>query len=170
MIVTGYTSVASAQEAAELGVVDYLVKPFGDMDELKARIAAGLASSPRPAPSAATRRVDVFEDDAASARSIVEALALLGLEGRVLAGRVEQVSELPHAVVVSWELASAPGPEGLQLARGLGVPFIVLARDLSFDVAIAALRGGAAACLPKLLGDVKALARQIDRALGSARR
>ena len=33
------------------------------------------------------------------------------------------------------------------------------------DAALESLRGGAAACLPKLLSDVRALSRELNRAL-----
>jgi ActR/RegA family two-component response regulator len=40
MLITGDPSVASAQEATELGVVVYLVKPFTNLSERRERIAA----------------------------------------------------------------------------------------------------------------------------------
>jgi DNA-binding NtrC family response regulator len=165
MLITGYPSAASAQDALELGLIDYLVKPFSDLDELRKRIADAIGAAVRPEPVASNRRVDIYEDDPVAAQRIAGALALLGLEARIQRGKIVKAGDAPRAVVVSWELASSPGPQGVWLARSLGIPFIVLTRDLTFDTAIASLRGGATGCLPKLLGDVAALSRELKRAL-----
>ena len=171
VLITGFASVASAQEAITLGVVDYLVKPFIDLAELRERLARAFLVPIRGAAPAAplSPTVHVFEDDPDAARRISDALALLGLGCQVFADRVRRCAEAPRAVVVSWELACAPGPQAVHLAASLGVPFVVVSREVSFEAAIEALRGGAAACLPKLAGDVAALANELKQALALPR-
>jgi DNA-binding NtrC family response regulator len=74
--------------------------------------------------------------------------------------------ELPSALVLSWDFASAQGKQGLALVKKVapGVPFVVVAEHLTTDAAIDSLRAGASACLPKLVSDADALARELARA------
>ena len=167
VVITGFASVASAQEAITLGVVDYLVKPFTDLTELRDRLARAFlvpirGASPSPPHSPA---VHVFEDDPVAAQRICDALGLLGLTAQIFTDRVRRSPEAPRAVVVSWDLGCAPGPQAVHLAGSLGVPFVVVAREVTFEAAIEALRGGAKACLPKMVGDIATLAAELKQAL-----
>jgi DNA-binding NtrC family response regulator len=168
ILMTGYPSVLTAQQAIELGVLDYLLKPFDEIREVRDKIRAALAAPlPRRSPPPSGKRVDVYEDDPASARQLTEALALLGLETRVFSEQVEAPAEPPAAVVVSWDFGAAHGRKAVELgrARSQGAPFVVLSEHLTMEAALESLRGGAAACLPKLLTDVRALSRELARAL-----
>ncbi len=168
ILMTGYPSLVTAQQALELGVLDYLLKPFDEIREVRATIRAGLAASPgAPRPGTPTKRVDVYEDNPASARQVCAALKLLGLEGQVLLEPKSHGAEGPAAVIASWDFAAAHGREAVALARSVarGAPFVILAEHPTMESTLESLRGGAAACLPKLLSDVRALGREIARAL-----
>jgi CheY-like chemotaxis protein len=172
ILMTGYPSLVTAQQALELGLLDYLLKPFDDIREVRTKLREALA---RAVPTRhgngtapASRRVDVLEDNPATARHLTEALALLGLEARVLTGAPTEPAEgPPAAVVVSWELATAYGRQALELARklGQGAPFVVLAGYLTQETVLEALRAGASGCLPREL-DAKAFGHELSRLLG----
>lgn len=167
MLMTGYPSLLTAQQSVELGLTDYLTKPFDDIRVVREKVRAALSSA-RVVPRTATnRRVDVYEDNPLSAKQISEALVLLKMEPQVLTEAKPGGAELPAAVVMSWDFMPAHGAAGVAFARGIcvGVPFVVLAEHLTMDSALESLRGGAAACLPKLLTDVRALSRELQRAL-----
>lgn len=166
ILMTGYPSLVTAQQALELGVMDYLLKPFDEIREVRETIRAAMAA-PAPGPFVPTsRRVDVYESDPSSAEEIVEALQLAGLEAQVCTdpGASEGV---PAGVVVSWTFAPASGRAAVQLGRQVsrGAPFVVLADHLTMETALECLRGGSAACLPKRAADVKSLSRELTRAL-----
>jgi CheY-like chemotaxis protein len=168
ILMTGYPSLVTAQQAIELGVVDYLLKPFDDIREVREKLRSALtASTPVPFASV-TRRVDVFEDNPTTGRQLVDALSMLGLEARVLTQPpTDSSGPSPAGVIVSWDYSPAPGAKAVSLARrhGGGAPFVVLADHLTLETTLACLRGGAAACLPKALGDPRALCRDLSRAL-----
>jgi DNA-binding response OmpR family regulator len=167
MLMTGYPSLVTAQQSVELGLTDYLVKPFDDIRVVREKVRAALLA-PRVEPRKATnRRVDIYEDNPMSAKQISDALSMLNMKPQVLTEAKAGGAEAPAAVVMSWDFTPAHGAAGVQLARQLapGVPFVVLAEHLTMDSALESLRGGAAACLPKLLTDVKALSRELQRAL-----
>jgi CheY-like chemotaxis protein len=167
MLMTGYPSLVTAQQSVELGLVDYLVKPFDDIKIVRDKVRSALAA-PRFEPRKANnKRVDVYEDNPLSAKQISDALKLLGMEPQVLTEAKPGGAETPAAVVMSWDFTPSHGATGVAFARQVapGVPFVVLAEHLTMDSALESLRGGAAACLPKLLTDVKALSRELQRAL-----
>ena len=169
MMMTGYPSLVTAQQALELGVVEYLLKPFDDIrlvrDKIREILAAERPPAARPAPG--NRRVDVYEDNELSAKAIAEALVHLGMEPRVMVEPIPGGDVPPYAVVVSWDFGPARGKAALELGRAMshGGPFVVLVEHLSMDTTLEALRAGSAACLPKLLSDSKALSRELSRAL-----
>lgn len=167
ILMTGYPSLASAQQALELGVIDYLLKPFDDIREVRAMVRAALSTSRDAPPLAPGRRADIFEDNPQSASRVAEALKLLGLEPRVLSTVSDEGGAPPAAVVVSWDFGPAHGAQAVQLgrARSQGAPFVVLAEHLTMENALESIRGGAAACLPKLIVDAAALSRELARAL-----
>ncbi len=168
-IITGYASLGSAREAMELGVVDYLLKPFADLQILRARIGE-LCRTPlvqRP-PRSGSRKVSVFEDDPGSAQRLAGALALLGLDADLQTGRLVKSEPPPLAVLLSWEFAGAPGLAGTQLARDFQVPLIVVSAEVTFERVLDALRAGASGCVAKLTGDVGQLSRELERVLEEA--
>lgn len=168
ILMTGYPSLVTAQQALELGVLDYLLKPFDDIREVREKIRTVLnAPLPEPRKAAPGKRVDVYEDNPASARLISEALAMIGLEANVVTEARAASDTPPAGVIVSWTFGPAPGRRGVELARGVcrGALFVVLAENLTMETALESLRGGAAACLPKLLSDSRAMSREIQRAL-----
>jgi CheY-like chemotaxis protein len=167
ILMTGYPSLVTAQQALELGVMDYLLKPFDEIREVREKLRQAL-TSPLPSRAAPTsRRVDVYEDNPASAKQIAEALQLLGMEPKILLEAVPGGDDPPAGVVVSWDFSPAHGDKAIELARTMckGAPFIVLAEHLTMETTLESLRAGSSACLPKLTADAKALSRQLSRAL-----
>jgi CheY-like chemotaxis protein len=170
MLMTGYPSLVTAQQSVELGLVDYLVKPFDDIRVVREKIRDAAAAQPA-APVAAgapkNKRIDVYEDNPASSRQIVEALTALGYQPQVLTTSVPGGAEPPLAIILSWDFTPALGKGGIAFVKHFanGVPFVVLAEHLTMESALESLRGGALACLPKLLNDTKALGRELVRAL-----
>jgi CheY-like chemotaxis protein len=172
ILMTGYPSLVTAQQALELGLLDYLLKPFDDIREVRARLREALTGA-APLPRGlrpGNRRVDVIEDSPVSARRLTDALALLGLEARVLdTTPSELTAEPPAAVVVSWDFSAAHGRQALALARrlGQGAPFVVLAEYLSQETMLESLRAGASGCLPREL-ETPELSRELSRLLQAA--
>jgi len=167
ILMTGYPSLVTTQQALELGVVDYLLKPFDDIREVRNLLRSTLAAPPaQPGAVAQVSRVDVLEDNPTTAAQIAEALELIGLEARVLPTSELIALEPPAGVVVSWDFAPAYGRKALELGKALaqGAPFVVLAEHLTMETALESLRAGATACLPKLLSDTTALSRELSRA------
>ena len=167
ILMTGYPSLVTAQQALELGVMDYLLKPFDEIREVREKLRQAL-TAPLPGKVVRTsKRVDVYEDNPASAKQIAEALQLLGMEPKILLEPVPGGDDPPAAVVVSWDFSPAHGAKSVELARTMskGAPFIVLAEHLTMETTLESLRAGSSACLPKLLADAKALSRQLSRAL-----
>jgi CheY-like chemotaxis protein len=168
ILMTGYPSLVTTQEALELGVLDYLLKPFDEIREVRALLRRALAAPlPEQPVASGSRRVDVLESDPAAARLLSEALSQRGYEARILSTSEVPLLEAPAAVVVSWDFAPAHGREALALGKvlGQGAPFVVLAEHLTMETTLESLRAGAAACLPKQPTDVLALGRELSRAL-----
>lgn len=167
LLMTGYPSLGTTQEALELGVMDYLLKPFDDIRQVRALIRAAIAAPPVQPRPATGRRVDVIDDNATSSRTVTEALTRLGLEPRLIATTDIAAMEPPMAVVVSWDFTPAYGRKALELGKALaqGAPFIVLVEHLTMETTLDSLRAGAIACLPRLFFDAPALSRELSRAL-----
>jgi DNA-binding response OmpR family regulator len=167
MMMTGYPSLVTAQQALELGLVDYLLKPFDDIREVREKIRTALVAPRQPTERALGRRVEIYEDDEEIAAQLAEAVRETGFDAEVLAAPGPPGPVPPAGVVVSWEYGPAAGRAALELARtaAQGAPFVVIVEHLSMETTLEALRGGAAACIPKLTGDVKALGREFARAL-----
>lgn len=174
ILMTGYPSMVTARQALELGLLDYLLKPFDDIREVRTKLRQVLASAvpPRrqvqPGLQPGQRRVDVLEDNASAARRITEALALVGLEARVWSQIPEHVTGEPAAaMVVSWDYGPAYGRQALELARALGqgAPFVVLADYPSQETMLEALRAGASGCLSREL-EPRELGPELARLLG----
>ena len=170
MLMTGYPSLVTAQQSVELGLVDYLVKPFDDIRIVRDKVRDAVnALPPQPATAgvAGTRRIDVYEDNPISSKQIVEALTQLGYLPQVLTTAVPGGAQPPLAIVLSWDFTAALGKGGIAFLKHFapGVPFVVLAEHLTMESALESLRGGATACLPKLLNDTRALGRELARAL-----
>jgi CheY-like chemotaxis protein len=166
ILMTGYPSLPTAQQALELGLMDYLLKPFDEIREVRDKIRSAL-EAPTPSPFVPTnKRIDVYESDPEAARQIAQALQLLGMEPRVLDGAAPE-DGAPAGVIVSWTFAPSAGKNAVDLGRQVsrGAPFVILAEHLTMETTLACLRGGAAACLPKLLTDVRAFSRELTRAL-----
>ncbi|WP_224360695.1 hybrid histidine protein kinase/response regulator SinK [Hyalangium versicolor] len=167
LLMTGYPSLGTTQEALELGVMDYLLKPFDDIRQVRALIRAALAAPPMQPRTSTSKRVDVIDDNPTSSRIVTEALVRLGLEPRLISTTEVVAMEPPMAVLVSWDFTAAYGRKALELGKALaqGAPFIVLVEHLTMETTLDSLRAGAIACLPRLFFDGPALSRELARAL-----
>ncbi|HEX8698300.1 MAG TPA: hybrid histidine protein kinase/response regulator SinK [Myxococcaceae bacterium] len=169
ILMTGYPSLSTTQESLELGIMDYLLKPFDDIRQVRALIRSALAmpAAPPQPTVAKAKRVDIIDDNPTSARAISEAIARLGLETRIINSTEVVAIEPPRAVIVSWDFTPAHGRKALELSKALaqGAPFVVLVEHITMETTLDALRSGAVACLPRLLFDVPALSRELARAL-----
>jgi CheY-like chemotaxis protein len=169
ILMTGYPSVVTAQQSVELGLVDYLVKPFEDIKLVRDLIREALIvpTGPTRARRGQGKRIDIYEDNPANAQQIVEAVQHLGYEPQVLTTATPGGSAPPVAIVMSWDFLPAQGKGGIAFLKhfAAGIPFLVLAEHLTMESALESLRGGATACLPKLLSDTGALSRELQRAL-----
>lgn len=167
VLMTGYPSLGTTQEALELGMMDYLLKPFDDIRQVRALIRSALAAPPTQARPATSKRIDVLDDNSTSSRLVTEALARLGLETRLISNTEVVAMEPPMAVIVSWDFTPAYGRKALELGKALaqGAPFIVLVEHLTMETTLDSLRAGAIACLPRLFFDAAALSRELSRAL-----
>jgi CheY-like chemotaxis protein len=168
LLMTGYPSLGTTQEALELGVMDYLLKPFDDIRQVRALIRSALATpAAQPRPNPAAKRVDVIDDNPTSSRIVADALSRLGLEPRLISSTEVVAMEAPMAVLVSWDFTPAYGRKALELGKALaqGAPFIVLVEHLTLETTLDSLRAGAIACLPRLFFDAPALSRELARAL-----
>jgi CheY-like chemotaxis protein len=167
ILMTGYPSLETTREALAVGVMDYLLKPFDDIRQVRALIRSALSAPPAKPRVANVQRVDVLDDNPTSARLVAEALTLLGLEPRIIRTTEVVAMEPPLAVVVSWDFTPAYGRKALELGKALAqeAPFVVLVEHLTMETTLEALRAGAVACLPRLLYDGPALSRELARAL-----
>ncbi|MBX5480288.1 MAG: hybrid histidine protein kinase/response regulator SinK [Myxococcaceae bacterium] len=167
MIMTGYPSLVTAQQALELGVVDYLLKPFDDIRQVREKIREVLQAPGGGRTVAQNKRVDIYEDNPLTAKAVSDALQQLGMDPQILTEPVPGGTEPPAAVVVSWDFGPARGTAAVELGKAMakGAPFVVLVEHLSMEITLEALRAGCAACLPKLLSDARALSRELSRAL-----
>jgi CheY-like chemotaxis protein/nitrogen-specific signal transduction histidine kinase len=167
VLMTGYPSLGTTQEALELGLMDYLLKPFDDIRQVRALIRSALSAPPAPLRTSLGRRVDVIDDNPTSSRTVAEALTRLGLEPRIISTTEVAALDAPMAVVVSWDFTPAYGRKALELGKALaqGAPFIVMVEHLTMETTLDALRAGAMACLPRLFFDGPALSRELSRAL-----
>lgn len=169
MLMTGYPSVETARQALELGARDYLLKPFDDIRQVRARLRELLNASPEPAlaPAAESRRVYVLDDNPDSSRQFAQALELLGLEPQVLSAPPAEPGLRPTAVVVSWELGWAHGRSALEAGQELarGAPMLVVLEHLSLETSLEVLRAGAITCMARPLPELPALARELARVL-----
>lgn len=167
ILMTGYPSLVTARESLELGLVDYLVKPFDDIRELRNKVLAAVATTVRRLPAVPENRVDIYEDNPAVSRRVAEALDLLEVPHVVLTQPVSGGTGAPRAVVVSWDFAPCPGSAALTMARGFAPhsPLLVLTEQLTLETMIDALRGGAVACRTKQIPDTKAFADELKQLL-----
>jgi CheY-like chemotaxis protein len=167
LLMTGYPSLETTQEALELGMMDYLLKPFDDIRQVRALIRSALLGPAAPLRPAQGKRVDVLDDNPTSARAATEALGKLGLEARLISTPEVVAIDPPVAVLVSWDFAPAYGRKALELGKALaqGAPVIVLAEHLTMETMLDAIRAGAIACLQRLPQDVSTLSQELSRAL-----
>jgi DNA-binding response OmpR family regulator len=167
LLMTGRPTLPTAQQALQLGLLDYLLKPFEGLEQVSKKIRTALSEKPRAHHIPQNKRVDVYEDRPQLAAPIASALFELGMAPQLLRRPVAGGQEPPAAVLVSWELSFAPGVAGIELGRQMarGAPVIVVAEHLSMEMVLECLRGGASACLPRSAVDSAALSRELASAL-----
>jgi DNA-binding response OmpR family regulator len=176
ILMTAYPSLESAQAALDLGLLDYLEKPFPDIAEVRRKVREVLRESrdrvsavAAPAPPPQSRRVLIVDDNDTSAAALLEAVSIAGavaVRATSLAGAAKVAAESPLAgVILSLDLKDrALGPKAIRDLKGpSNVPLIALCDQPSFEGTIAAIRMGAAACLPRALASARALANELPR-------
>lgn len=176
ILMTGYPSLETAQEGLALGVVDYLEKPFDDIGAVRERVRDALrARTPRPV-ALPTRRVLIVEDRREDALKLGEAVAAAGglpiiapSVGEALA-RIDGVS----GIVLSLELKDPKlTPDAVRVLRaGVRGALVALCDRPSFEQTVAAIRMGAAACIPRAITSTQSFPRDLAKifALSPARR
>jgi CheY-like chemotaxis protein len=176
LLMTGYPSVETAQEALSLGVYDYLEKPFDDIGAVRQRVRDALAPRPELAPPQPPRRVLIVEDRREDALRLGEAVAAAGGLPLIAASVAEAFARVDGAsgVLLSLELKDEGlTPDAVRaLRRGAHGALVALCDRPSLEQTIAAIRMGASACLPRAFASPNALSRELARffALGSAGR
>ena len=142
ILLTAYPSLLSANDALELGVLDYLLKPLDDTQKIRDKLLAALGATPARTFKAANRRIDLYEDDGAAAEKLAEGLTSLGLEPKVLTTPEAYGTTPPAGVVVSWAFRAAPAERAIELAKVVsrGAPFVVLADQPTLDITISCIR------------------------------
>jgi DNA-binding response OmpR family regulator len=174
IMMTGYPSLETAQEGLEIGLLDYLEKPFDDITEVRERVREALGSATAPAPKPHTRRVLVIEDRRDEAVRFGEAVTLAGGVPAIAATLEEGLSQLAthgaDGVILSLDLRkAAPSPEALRTLRArAGGVLVAVADHPSLEQTVAAIRMGATACLPRSLATAEAIGRELSRLLEKA--
>lgn len=132
LLITGYPSLESIDEALQHGVVDYLSKPF-DMEHVQARVAALLDRT-------LTRRLfETMVRDLAEVERSDEPAAVAELKRGLWAVRQQLDRTTGSGVALLGELQFEPAA----LERALGEPLMPVART-SFDELLASIAAGAA--------------------------
>jgi len=172
MLITGYASLETAQEALSLGAVDYLEKPFDDIAEVRRRVREVLAARPpalEPAEATASRNVLVVCAPGAATR-LGEAVTLAGGDPVFVHSSAEAAAVVgPETAGVVLALDLPGETMTADLARSLrgggNVPLVAVCEALSLKDTIVAIHLGAAACL-STRSPRQDLARELAKAFG----
>ncbi|MGC4122805.1 MAG: response regulator [Myxococcales bacterium] len=172
ILITGYASLETAQEGLEIGLVDYLEKPFDDIAEVRRRVREVLEQQ-RPArlPGAVAGErplVVLVEDRTDDAAKICEAVLAAGARPQVAATVVEALgmvsTEHAAGVILSLDLLEGtPTRESVRQLRSCSDALITLSERTSMEQTVVAIRMGAIACLPRALASPQALAKELVR-------
>jgi DNA-binding response OmpR family regulator len=174
ILITGYASLETAQEGLEIGLVDYIEKPFDDIAEVRRRVREVLEQE-RPAPPAVAaaageerRLVVVVEDRSEDAAKICEAVLTAGGRPKVATTVVQALgivsSEHAAGIILSLDLKEGtPTRESLRQLRSCADALVTVSERTSMEQTVVAIRMGASACLPRALASPQALARELVR-------
>ncbi|MGC4116661.1 MAG: response regulator [Myxococcales bacterium] len=171
MLITGYASLETAQEALALGAVEYLEKPFDDIAEVRRRVREVLSATPpalEPAEADAARNV-VVVCAPASANRVAEAVTLAGGDPVIVHSTrdaIPIVGPETAGVVLGMDLKGETLTADLAraLRGGRSVPLVLVSETLSLKDTIVAIHMGAAACLSSRSSRPE-LARELAKAL-----
>jgi DNA-binding NtrC family response regulator len=105
LLVTGYSSVESARQAAAQGVIDYIIKPV-IVDELRSSLRRGLAASVR----------SVFPAGSRSDEAKGPAAAGTGVAQRIVPGLRDELTRPLERLARPPEWVSQPSAEALRLS------------------------------------------------------
>jgi len=165
IIITGYPSLASARQGLELGVRDYITKPFDDVQAIRRRVNEVIASEPPPETVPHRKgRFLVFDARGDLSANVAEmlwqhdatAVLATGLDEALAVGR-----EGLAGAVVNLETAQLAQLERLR-ALVHGRPFVLCTERVTWERMLVAIRVGAKACLARVPLDVEALARELS--------
>ena len=170
ILITGYSSLESAEEALTLGVDDYIEKPFDDIANVRERVREVLRAAPpalEPAQAGPTREVLVVCSLAREAALVAEAVTAAGGVPRAAATVAEAIAQVrvqTAGVVLLDELLAQLTPAQARALRCEGrVPLVVLGERASLERTVAAIRAGAVAQLRARLSPFE-MARELAKA------
>jgi len=129
IVMTGYPSLVTTQEALELGVLDYLLKPFDEIREVRALIRRALSAPLPEQPAASDSRRVTSSSPTPPPRGCSPRRSLSGATTRASLHVRGGPAGGPAAVVVSWDFRPGACRKALELGKALaqGAPFVVLA-------------------------------------------
>jgi DNA-binding NarL/FixJ family response regulator len=164
VLMTGYPDTVAAQEVIDLGVREYLVKPFDDVREVRAMLRRALHEQGVPR----GRRVDIYEIDPQAAARLSDSVRRLGFEPHVIQAAEVERSCAPVGVLMNWNFAPAPGKQAIELAKtaARGGRWVLLTDHPSLEDTLLALREGASGCIPRGPLEASAVDRELSRAFG----
>jgi CheY-like chemotaxis protein len=175
LIITGYASQASAEEALQLGAVDYLIKPF-DLNELVSRVQDALAMqrASRSAGTAERPRGVVLADPDPRVQQILEEVfsqnddPIIGKGAPSDALKLLSEQQVGVVVVSVDQDLSEREREYLERARDACPQMVVLATTSSPGLGrtVEALRLGARALLRTPFSDISRLTEEVKEACG----
>ncbi|HOX44039.1 MAG TPA: response regulator [Myxococcota bacterium] len=183
LLITGFASRESAEEALVLGVDAYLVKPF-DIAELQERVdeTLGRRSTPVEAPPPrvglriSRRRVLVCDPSPASAEILRVGVEMLGHQAELTMDMSRVIQAIRDkrldTLVCDLELISRNEASACFLRSALWtapqVGFVAVAAQRGLDGAIQAIQRGATQVVYRPLGTASDVARNLEPFLGRA--
>ena len=168
ILITGYSSLESAQEALQIGIHDYLEKPFDDIARVRERVLEVLRASPpalEPALDEPSRQVLVISAQAKESTRMAEAITAAGgtpvMVGSIREAQTHMRPDTAGVVVSDEMLVEGTGVVAARSLRSQGrVPLVVVTEGATLERTVAAIRLGAVA-LVRSRAPVPEIAQQL---------
>jgi CheY-like chemotaxis protein len=182
LVITGYASRESAEEALALGVDAYLVKPF-ELTELLARIEEAFQRKTvqvepprRTGQRPARRKVMVCDPSPAAAEVLRAGVEMLGHQADVAVDVAQVIRALQKkrvdTLICDLELISKDEASACFLRSALwvcpAVEFVAVAGQRRLEGALEAIHRGATRVIYRPLGTARDVARELTIYLGNA--
>jgi DNA-binding NtrC family response regulator len=184
LLVTGYSSRESAEEAMVIGIDDYIVKPF-DVEDLADKVEEVLdlrlfrtQVTPHAGPHPLGRRVLICDPDGHSRPILLDGVQMMGHTVELvdsLSELLDQVSTAPlDGLICDLEVLNRDAGRSKVLRSLLlllpGVKFITVAPGKDLSSAIASLQRGACKVLFRPLESAESVADSLREYFGEAAR